>query len=214
VAGTVVGGSTSGLKTYCIRVPDAGCLDRGIANPRGESAQQAATRNATLGWFRELEPAAGVSQADGRGWYGLRRILMDNGTEVHVERDEPERAGRHEHGHAELGLPRPGVPGGEGRRGYTYERIRTGGRVSGSTPAPNLALVNPVLAKELSVYTPEEIRSAIAHLEAQRAARQAASKQVSSTVNPVEKGTRWTPRWTPKQRPGSTTWIRAWQVPI
>lgn len=65
------------MKTYCIRVPDAGCLDRGIANPRGESAQQAATRNATLGWFRELEPAAGVSQADGRGWYGLRRILMD-----------------------------------------------------------------------------------------------------------------------------------------
>lgn len=58
--------------------------------------------------------------------------------------------------------------------------------------------MNPVLAKELSVYTPEEIRSAIAHLEAQRATRQAASKRVSSTVNPVEKGTRWTPTVDPE----------------
>ena len=69
----------------------------------------------------------------------------------------------------------------------TYERIRTGGRVSGTTPTPNPLLVNPALAKALSIFSPEEIRAAIAHLEGQRAARDDASEHASNTVQPDEK---------------------------
>ena len=51
----------------------------GIADPSRESSKEFATRDAALGWFREHEAAAGVPYVKGRGWYGLRRLLTDEG---------------------------------------------------------------------------------------------------------------------------------------
>jgi hypothetical protein len=62
------------------------------------------------------------------------------------------------------------------------EKIRTAGRVSGTTPAPNPLPINPALARALSIYTSDEIQAAITHLASQRAARAEASLPDSSTV--------------------------------
>jgi hypothetical protein len=42
----------------------------------------------------------------------------------------------------------------------------------GNTAAPNRLLINPALARALSVYCPDEIQAAVPHLEAKRAAAQ------------------------------------------
>lgn len=49
----------------------------GIARPKSKYSHMPATRDATLGWFHDLEVIAGVQVVKGRGWNGLRRIVMD-----------------------------------------------------------------------------------------------------------------------------------------
>jgi hypothetical protein len=165
----------------------AGRLDRGIANPRGRYAQQEATRDAALGWFHELEAAAGVQQMKGRGWYGLRRILIDTAPKyTSNEMTLNTLAGTSTDMRNSVYQDQESLEA-KIDAANTYERIRTGGRVSGTTPAPNPLLVNPALAKALSIYSADEIRAAIAHLEGQRAARQTASDGQSNTVDPDEK---------------------------
>src|SRR5262249_35923068 len=91
-------------------------------------------------------------------------------------------------------------------------RSRTGGRGSGTTPTPNPFLVNPALAKELSIYSPEEIRAAIAHLEAQLP--QARRSTCRSRAIRAKKRTRWTLPGAPRQKPGSSRRTRASQMMI
>ena len=165
----------------------AGRLDQGIAKPTGKHASQSVTPDAARGWFRELEAAAGVQQVKGRGWYGLRRIVTDRAPKYTAN---------------EMTLNTLSGTSTEMRNNVyqdqesleamvdaanTFERIRTGGRVSGTTPAPNPLLVSPALAKALSIYSPDEIRAAIAHLEATRAGKKEASRQEPETVDPDQK---------------------------
>jgi hypothetical protein len=70
----------------------------------------------------------------------------------------------------------------------TLERIRTNGRTAGTTPAPNPLLINPDLAKQLSLYSADEIRAMIARLDADRAARSASSIPTAAGPNPDENG--------------------------
>ena len=165
----------------------AGRLHQGIAKPSGKHALQSVTTDAGRGWFRDLEATAGVEQVPGRVWYGLRRILMDTA---------PKYTGN------EMTLNTMAGTSTEMRNSVyqdqesleakvdaanALERLRTDGRVSGTTPAPNPLLVNPALAKALSIYSPEELQAAIAHLETQRTIRKSASESVAATIDPDEK---------------------------
>ena len=70
----------------------------------------------------------------------------------------------------------------------TYERIRTNGRAAGTTPAPNPLLINPDLAKQLSLHSADEIRAMIAQMETDRSARSAAAVGTDSGTGSEQNG--------------------------
>jgi hypothetical protein len=145
------------------------------------------TRDVALGWFHDLEAVAGVDSVKGRGWYGLRRTLMDSAPKfTENEMTLNTLAGTSTAMRNEV-YQNPESLESKVDAANTYERIRTNGRMSGTTPAPNPLLLNPTLAKEPSIYSANEIRSAIAHLDAQRAARSTTLSHQLETVDPVEK---------------------------
>lgn len=173
------------IKDYCLF--PGGRLDNGIANPRGKHAQSEVTRDAALGWFHELEAAAGVQHVKGRGWYGLRRIITDTapkytGNEMTLNTISGTSTEMRNTVYQDQESLEAKVDAAN-----TLERIRTDGRVAGTTPTPNPLLVNPALARALSIYSQEEIRLAIAYMEAQRGVRGEPSEEGSKTANPDEK---------------------------
>lgn len=148
----------------------AGRLINGIANPEGKYTQMEVTRDAALGWFHELETIAGVENKRGRGWNGLRRIYTDEAPKyTSNEKTLNTVSGTSTEMRTQVYQDQASLEAKIDAARVTAA-IRTGGRVAGATPAPNPLLVEPALAKALSVYSPNELRAAIAHLEAQRAA--------------------------------------------
>lgn len=166
----------------------AGRLVMGVAKPTGKYSRMPATRDAALGWFHDLEVIAGIQVVKGRGWNGLRRVLMDTA---------PRYTGNESTLNTMAGTStamRNGVY--QDRESLeskvdaanTLERIRTNGRTAGTTPTPNPLLINPDLAKQLSLYSADEIRAMIALMDADRAARSATSIAAKSVTNPDENG--------------------------
>ena len=146
----------------------AGRLIQGIAKPSGRRTQTAVTRDAALKWFQELEATAGVQSLKGRGWYGLRRIFTDeamkytsnemtlnafSGTSTQIRNRVYQDQESLE---AKIDAARVG------------EAIRTESRVAGMTPGPSPLLLDPRPVRQLSVFTVDEIQSAISSIEAQR----------------------------------------------
>jgi hypothetical protein len=164
-----------------------GQLRKGIADPAGKYAQQSVTPDAARGWFRELEAAAGVQHVEGRGWYGLRRILTDTAPRfTSNELTLNVLAGTSTEMRNTV-YQDPDSLEARINAANTYEQIRTGGRVSGTTPAPTPLLLNPSIARKLATYSVEELEAAITFLDGRRRTHRTVADQESHTVGLVEK---------------------------
>ena len=193
----------------------AGRLVMGIAKPNGKHSHMPVTRDAALGWFHDLEVIAGVQVVKGRGWNGLRRILMDaapkyTGNEATLNTLSGTSTAMRNEVYQDRESLESKVDAAN-----TCERIRTNGRTAGTTPAPNPLRINPELAKQLSRYSADEIRAMIAQMEADRAARSSAAVGTASGTGSEQNGGSVDPAVDPDEEArGSTTWARASGVPI
>jgi hypothetical protein len=166
----------------------AGRLAMGVAQPNGKYSRMPATLDAALGWFHDLEVIAGVQLLKGRGWNGLRRVLMDaapkfTGNESTLNTMAGTSTAMRNGVYQDRESPESKVDAAN-----TLERIRTNGRTAGTTPAPNPLLINPDLAKQLTRYSADEIRAMIAWTEAGRAARSGTSAAPLVDANPDQNG--------------------------
>lgn len=111
----------------------AGRLVMGIAKPNGKHSHMPITRDAALGWFHDLEVIAGVQVVKGRGWNGLRRILMDaapkyTGNEATLNTLSGTSTAMRNEVYQDRESLESKVDAAN-----TYERIRTNGRTAGTT---------------------------------------------------------------------------------